>query len=313
MSHRKARVVVTGGAGFIGSHLIDRLLADDSTEVLVLDNLSRGRIANLARWQGDPRLDLVQADVRDTQSIQALLHSADLVYHLAAQSTVMGAVQERGYTFSTNVVGTFNVLTAAVHNGVKRVVFTSSREVYGEPISLPVDEESPLLAVNSYGASKVAGEAYCRAYRREFGLQTAVLRLTNVYGPRDFGRVIPHWIELARAGCELPVYGGKQVLDFVWVGQAVEALLRAGRLECPLPPINVGSGTGTRIVDLARRIGRLVDSHARLNLQPARKVEVTRFVANVERMRQILKVEPTLDPLAHLNELVPLSLGVALA
>lgn len=312
MSQSKARVVVTGGAGFIGSHLIDRLLEDNNTEVLVLDNLSRGRIANLTRWQGDPRLDLVQADVRDAQSIQALVYGADLVYHLAAQSTVMGAVQDMGYTFNTNVVGTFNVLTAAAHNGVKRVVFTSSREVYGDPISLPVDEESPLLAVNSYGASKAAGEAYCRAYRREFGLETVVLRLANVYGPRDVGRVIPHWIELARAGCELPVYGGKQVLDFVWVGQTVEALLRAGRLEGPLPPINIGSGTGTRIVDLARRIGRLMDSHARLNLQPARKVEVTRFVANVERMRQILNLEPTLDPLAHLTELVTAPVRFAL-
>ncbi|TME33210.1 MAG: SDR family NAD(P)-dependent oxidoreductase [Chloroflexi bacterium] len=191
MSQRKIRVVVTGGAGFIGSHLIDRLLADDNTEVLVLDNLSRGRLTNLARWQGNPRLDVVQADVRDAQSFQALLYGSDIVYHLAAQSTVMGAVNDLGYTFSTNVVGTFNVLTAAAHHGVRRVVFTSSREVYGEPISLPVDEESPLLAANSYGASKAAGEAYCRAFRREFGLQTAVLRLANVYGPRDFGRVIP--------------------------------------------------------------------------------------------------------------------------
>jgi nucleoside-diphosphate-sugar epimerase len=312
MSQRRSRVVVTGGAGFIGSHLIDRLLADDTTEVLVFDNLSRGRIANLARWQGNPRLDLVQADVRDAQSVHALLYGADIVYHLAAQSTVMGAFHDLGYTFTTNVVGTYNVLTAAAHHGVKRVVFTSSREVYGEPISLPVDEESPLLAANSYGASKAAGEAYCRAYRREFGLQTAVLRLANVYGPRDFGRVIPHWIELAQAGCELPVYGGKQVLDFVWVGQAVDALLRAGRLEGSVPPINIGSGTGTRIVDLARRIGRLVDSHARLNLQPARKVEVTRFVANVERMRQILKLEPPLDPLAHLVELAQAPMRVAL-
>jgi UDP-glucose 4-epimerase len=139
-----------------------------------------------------------------------------------------------------------------------------------------------------------------------------VLRLANVYGPRDFGRVIPHWIELAQAGCELPVYGGKQVLDFVWVGQAVEALLRAGRLEGSVPPINIGSGTGTRIVDLARRIGRLVDTHAHLNLQPARKVEVTRFVANVERMRQILKLEPPLDPLAHLVDLAQAPMRVAL-
>jgi UDP-glucose 4-epimerase len=188
------------------------------------------------------------------------------------------------------------------------VVFASSREVYGEPITLPVDEESPLLAVNMYGASKVASEALCRAFRRESALQTSVLRFSNVYGPRDFGRVIPSWLALAETGRELPVFGGKQVLDFLWVGQAVEALVRAGEMEGAMPPINVGSGTGTRIVDLARRIARLFETHARLNLQPARNVEVTRFIADVTRMRQILRLEPPLDPLAQLVELAPRSL-----
>src|SRR5207248_10684264 len=121
-------------------------------------------------------------------------------------------------TFSTNVVGTFNVLSSAARLGVRRVVFASSREVYGEPISLPVDEEAPLLAINSYGASKAAGEAYCRAFRREFGLQTTVLRLANVYGPRDVGRVIPLWLQHASARQDLLVYGGRQVIDFVWIG-----------------------------------------------------------------------------------------------
>src|SRR5207245_6922028 len=138
-------------------------------------------------------------------------------YHLAAQSTVMGGVTAAEYTFTTNIVGTFNVLRAAATCGVERVVFTSSREVYGEPINLPVDEDSPLLAINSYVASKVAGEAYCRAFRREFGLQVGILRLANVYGQRDIGRVIPMWIEQAMSGRELNVYGGKQVIDLVWI------------------------------------------------------------------------------------------------
>ncbi len=300
---------MTGGAGFIGSHLVDRLLTDECAEVVVLDNLSRGRLANLADWQGNPRLDVVQGDVRDCATVDELIRGADVVYHLAAQSTVMGAVQDMGYTFSTNVVGTFNVLSSAARSGVRRIVFASSREVYGEPISLPVDEESPLLAINSYGASKAAGEAYCRAFRREFGLQTAVLRFANVYGDRDIGRVIPLWVGQASRGHELTVYGGKQVIDFVWVGHAVEALLRVAKLDGPVPPINIGSGTGTRIVDLARRISRLSEAHGRLNLQPARSVEVTRFIANVERMRQLLKIEPPLDPLGQLESLVLTPVG----
>jgi UDP-glucose 4-epimerase len=295
---------VTGGAGFIGSHLTDRLLIDDSVEVVVLDNLSRGHLSNLSTWQADTRLSVVQGDVRDEVTVQELVRGADVVYHLAAQSTVMGGVLDMGYTFSTNVVGTFNVLSSAARAGVRRVVFASSREVYGEPINLPVDEESPLLAINSYGASKAAGEAYCRAFRREFGLQTAVLRLANVYGPRDEGRVIPSWVGQAIAGRELTVYGGKQVIDFVWISQVVEALVRAANLEAPLPPINIGSGTGTRIVDLARRIIRLAEAQSHLNLQPARSVEVTRFIADVDRMRQMLRIEPPLDPLANLEGMI---------
>jgi nucleoside-diphosphate-sugar epimerase len=311
MVHRPARVVVTGGAGFIGSHLVDRLLEDGQTEVVVLDNFSRGRRANLAQHDGNPQLRVVEGDVRDADLVDRVLRGAEIVYHLAAQATVMGAVRDPAYTFSTNVVGTFNVLTAAARCCVASVAFASSREVYGEPIELPVDEDSPLMPINSYGASKAAGEAYCRAVRRELGLRTVILRLANVYGPRDIGRVIPTWVEQASAGENLVVYGGKQVVDFVWIGHTVEALLRAAEGTGPLPPTNVGSGTGTRIVDLARRIARLSDRPGRVEVGPARPMEVTRYVANVERMRQLLKIEPPLDPLAHLAHLFPAVPAVA--
>jgi UDP-glucose 4-epimerase len=217
----------------------------------------------------------------------------------------VAAAQDQDYTFQTNVVGTFNVLRSAAECGIRRVLFASSCEVYGEPISLPVDENSPLLAINSFGASKVAGEVYCRAFRREFGLQTVILRLANVYGTRDVGRLIPLWLRQARSGHGLQVYGGKQVLDFVWVGNVVEALVRAGELEGSIPPINIGSGTGTRIIDLARRIARLAECQPKIQFEPARPMEVTRLIANVERMREILLIDPPLDPLANLTELLP--------
>jgi UDP-glucose 4-epimerase len=313
MHQRTDKVVVTGGAGFIGSHLVDRLLADTHAEVVVLDNLHRGRLSNLAQHADSPQLSIIQGDIRDADLVASTLRGADVVYHLAAQSTVMGAVDDLDYSFSTNVIGTFNILKAAAAEGVKRVVFASSREVYGEPIELPVDEGQPLLAINFYGASKVMGEAYCRAFRRANGLNTLILRLANAYGPRDFGRVIPLWVDQATSGQDLTVYGGKQVLDFVWVGQVVEALARAAELEGPMPPINVGSGTGTRIVDLARRIRLMAGSHSQLQLVPARAVEVVQYVARVDRMRQLLQIEPTSDPLANLPELVPTPVGVALA
>jgi UDP-glucose 4-epimerase len=168
-----------------------------------------------------------------------------------------------------------------------------------------VDEALPLLAINFYGASKVMGEAYCRAFRRAAGLDCVILRLANAYGPRDFGRVIPRWVAQAMDGKSLTVYGGKQVLDFVWVGQVVEAFIRAAHLEGTAPPINIGSGTGTRIVDLARRIRIAADSHSQIQLLPARPAEVVHFVARVDRMRQLLQVEPTSDSLAHLAEIIP--------
>ena len=310
MLQRAKRIVVTGGAGFVGSHLVDRLLAGTQAHVLVLDNLSRGQLSNLVGHIAETRLEVVHGDIRDSDTVVNALRGATLVYHLAAQSTVMGGVTAAEYTFSTNIVGTFNVLRAAAMCGVERVVFTSSREVYGEPINLPVDEDSPLLAINSYGASKVAGEAYCRAFRRELGLQTTILRLANVYGPRDFGRVIPLWVDQASAGRNLDVYGGKQVIDFVWIGQAVDALVQAAEFDGALPPNNVGSGTGTRIVDLARRIRRLADRQGHVGLQPARSMEVTRYIANVERMQQLLKIDPPLDPLAQLPKMFAAPAGV---
>src|SRR5579871_3894997 len=305
MPQRVQRIVVTGGAGFIGSHLVDRLLGSNSGEVVVFDNLSRGRFANIVQHRADVRFEFIEGDVADARAVWDALRGAHVVFHLAAQSTVMGAVKDAEYTFKSNVVGTFNVLRAATQHGVERLMFSSSREVYGEPISLPVDEDSPLLAINSYGASKLAGEAYCRAFRREFGLHVSILRLANVYGPRDFGRVIPLWIDRATAREDLYVYGGKQVVDLVWVDQVVEAIIRTVDRDAPLPPTNIGSGTGTRILDLARRIARLACGQPRIQFLAARPMEVTRFVANVERMRQMLGITPPLDPLANLPTLIP--------
>lgn len=310
MEHWAERAVVTGGAGFIGSHLVDALLAAN-TEVTVLDSFTRGRMANLAQWESDPRLRIVRADVRDLDAVRRALRDATVVYHLAAQSTVMGAARDVDYTFSTNVVGTFNVLKAAAELGARRFVFSSSREVYGEPVGLPVDESHPLLSINSYGASKVAGEALCRAFARECSLETAILRLSNVFGERDYGRVIPHWIEQARAGRDLIVYGGQQIIDFVWVGDVIQALLSAGRSDVALPPINIASGTGTKILDLARRISHLAASTGEIKVVERRSIEVSRFVGSTDRMQQLLGVSPVADSLAQLTNMIRAVAGAA--
>lgn len=306
------RVVVTGGAGFIGSHLVDRLVAEGH-DTIVIDNLHRGRMENLEGVARKHRFEFVPGDIRDVDVLRRVLTGADAVFHLAAQSRVMDASRDLDYTFTTNILGTFNLLRLAAESGVERVVFASSREVYGDPIALPVDESHPLLPINAYGATKMAGEALCRGIRRERGLQTTILRFANVYGSRDVDRLIPTWLERIAAGEDLPVYGGSQILDLVWVDQAVEALMRAWPIPVPGSAINVASGTATRILDLARRLARIAGSRSRVVLLPAREQEVTRFVGSTQRMQELLGVQPLRDPLARLEELLPSDLTAAAA
>jgi UDP-glucose 4-epimerase len=298
------QVVVTGGAGFIGSHLVDALLERTGDSVVVLDNLRRGRMSHLAAHCGNPRFRFVSGDVRDPALLAEAFRDSEIVYHLAAQANVMGAVSEPRYTFESNVVGTFNVLDAAVQCGVRRVVFTSSREAYGEPSSVPVSEDAALTAKNTYGASKVAAEAYCRTFANVFGIEAVILRFANVYGPRDADRIIPKWIDDALQGRALEVHSGRQVIDFVWVGVAVEALLRAQTADAAEFPVNVGSGVGTPIGELAARILEVTDSRSRMLVTPERGAEVRRFIADVSRLRRHLGIEPGDDPLDHLQQLV---------
>ena len=291
------RVLVTGGAGFIGAHLAAALVAAGD-EVTVLDNLRRG-----GRERTPAGTHFVEGDIRDLELLRTAMRGAERVYHLAAQSNVLGAVTDVDYSFTTNVVGTYNVLVAARDGGVARVVFSSSREAYGEVDVLPVAEDRPMNPKNAYGASKVAGEVYCRAFQSAYGLDVSVVRLANVYGPGDHGRVIPLWLDLARRGEDRELFGGEQVLDFVPIETVVEALRRAGETPLDGQAVNVGTGKGTTLRELAARVSALPGASGGLRVLPARQVEVTRFVADVTRMRRLLEIEPPQDPLVGLEAL----------
>jgi UDP-glucose 4-epimerase len=293
------RVLVTGGAGFIGSHLVDALV-ERGEEVVVLDNFKRGRIEHIERHLDAGALALITGDIRDEQTVASCMEGVELVYHLAAQSNVLGAVQDMDYSFTTNVAGTYHVLKAAANAGMRRLIFASSREVYGDPADIPVREDAQLAAKNPYGASKLAGEAYCRVWQAATGLDCMILRFANVYGSRDRDRVIPTWLRRAGAGDDLEVFGGSQLLDFIWVGHAVDALLAAATCRND-GAVNVGSGEGVPILDLGKRILEMKHGRSQLRILPARSVEVVRFVADVGRMRSVLGVEPPADPLAALS------------
>jgi UDP-glucose 4-epimerase len=295
------RTLVTGGAGFIGSHVVDRLVRDAAVEVVVLDNLHSGCTENLKdSWS---RVRFVEGDIRDLDLLCRLMQGMDTVLHLAAQSNVMGADRDIDFSFTTNVVGTFNVLRAAEHAHVARVVFTSSREVYGEPDALPVCETAPLKPKSAYGASKLAGEVYCRAFARR-SLQAVVLRLANVYGPRDEGRVIPVFIDNALQGRPLILNGGQQILDFIHVGTVTDVLRRAAYGEYVSEPVNIGSGTGIGIHDLAHLILNLVGSAASTVCMPSNPAEVVRFVADPARLYSHFGISSPKEPLFGLQDLI---------
>jgi UDP-glucose 4-epimerase len=304
------KALVTGGAGFLGSHLVDALVAAGD-EVTVLDNLHRGTLGNISRHVPARVVRFIEGDIRDYIVVREAAAGVDVVYHLAAQSNVIGAIHDPDYSFTTNVAGSYNVLKAAADSGVRRLVFASSREVYGEPESIPVFENAPLTSKNAYGASKIAGEAYCRAWQSATGLECQILRFANIYGPRDRERVIPTWLESASRGEPLVLYGGEQLIDFVWIGTAVQALIAAAGCELT-GPINVGSGMGVTLTYLAHQILKRTGSASKLNTIPARPVEVVRFVADVERMRRVLAVVPELDSLADLHVCIDVHLtGIA--
>ena len=294
-------ILITGGAGFIGSHLARRLVRDRAGSVTVLDNFHRGSIENLADYLDEVRL--LRTDVRNSAALQEALHGVDLVYHLAAQSSVMGSEADADYTFRTNVLGTFELLRAARTNGVRRVVFTSSREVYGDALRVPVSERTPLKPKNLYGASKVAGEAYCSVFSCD-GLETAVLRLANVYGPGDRDRVLPLFIERALGGQPLVLYGGQQVLDFVWIDTVIESLCKVGFGDLIPEPLNIGSGKGVTVSSVSRRVLELTGWRSQVQMVPARLVEVTGFVADITRARHALGLEQPADPLFGLAKMV---------
>ena len=296
------RVLVTGGAGFIGSHLVDRLawVEGSKNEIVVLDNLSRGKLNNLA--QSLEFIQFVEGDIRDKNLVAKLTAGVGVLYHLAAQSNVMAAEQDIGSTLSTNVWGTLNLLRAAHAARVPRVVFTSSREVYGDASSLPVPETACFKPKNAYGASKAAAEVYCRLYQAK-GLDVSILRLANVYGPRDFGRVVPIFLKRAFANEPLMVYGGTQVLDLVWVEIVIQCLLRAGQGPAMDAPVNVGSGVGTTILQLAERVLAVTESASSTQILPPRSAEVCQFVSDTRKMSRLVDVGADGDPLMHLKSL----------
>ncbi|MBN64554.1 MAG: LPS biosynthesis protein WbpP [Gemmatimonadetes bacterium] len=291
-----AQYLVTGGAGFIGSHLCRRLLASGCA-VRVLDDLSSGRRENLAALDGE--VDLVEGDLRDEALVSAALAGVDYVLHHAAVASVQTSIERPRFEQEVNAVGTLQLFEAARRAGVRRVVFAASAASYGKDPTAPKREEMLPAPESPYAISKIAGEYYARVYSSLYGLEVVCLRYFNVFGPRQdpsspYSGVISIFAERMLAGAAPTVFGdGGQSRDFVYVDNVVEANMRA----CTTPGIagrvyNIGCGRSASLLELVAALNRVLGTAIEPEFAPARPGDVRISLADITRAQRELGYEP---------------------
>jgi nucleoside-diphosphate-sugar epimerase len=289
------RAVVTGGAGFIGSNLVDRLLADGYS-VVVIDNFSSGKAHNLAHNSGNSKLTIARRDINE--DVTSDLSGADVIFHLAAIPLVQYSIEHPKEAHHANVNGMLNILMCAHKAGVKRIVFASSASVYGDQEKLPFVEDMTPNPMSPYAAHKTMGEYYCKLLKQMHGMETICLRFFNVYGPRhdpssNYACLIPRSIVRTLKGEPIIVYGdGKQTRDFVYVGDVVDAAIKAAltqNKECFGNVMNIATGRETSVLEIANEI--MSHKKSIIDFQPARQ-EPRRNVASVEKAQKILEWTP---------------------
>ncbi|MEZ4668949.1 MAG: SDR family oxidoreductase [Anaerolineae bacterium] len=291
--------VVTGGAGFIGSHIAERLL-NDGHSVHIVDNFFSGKISNLARLSGD--FHVHQVSITDLSSMRTLFAGVDTVFHHAALASVTQSVDDPLLNHEYNVTGTLNVLLAARDTGVRRVVFAASSAAYGDisdEYKLETMRPSP---TSPYGTAKVTGEYYCQVFSRVYDLETVCLRYFNVFGPRQdpqsqYAAVIPLFITALLQGNSPTIYGdGLQSRDFVYVENVVHANLLAA--ESPAANgqiINVAIGNHINLLELLKRINNILGTNIQPQHMPERTGDIKHSCADITKARQVLNYRPIVD------------------
>lgn len=293
------KFLVTGGAGFIGSHIAEALAKKG--EVLAYDNLSVGKRENVPE-----ECTLMVGDLLDTKKLSDAMEDVDVVLHNAAFVSIRGSFERLVDDINVNCIGTLNVLNAAVKKNVKKVVFASSMAVYGEPKYLPVDENHPLIPISPYGLSKVRGEMYCKAFQEKYGMKTVVLRYFNTYGvrqtPSSYVGVISTFIDNALHKRPLTIFGyGTQTRDFVWVKDVVSANISAATTDVQ-GIFNVGSGIEMSI----NQVADLVISHlgGEKIHSDLPEGEIKRIAANTSNAKKYLRYAPQSNLKKTMPELI---------
>jgi UDP-glucose 4-epimerase len=294
-------VLVTGGAGFIGSNLV-RALLERGDRVRVIDNFSTGHRANLADVIAE--IEIVEGELRSFERVHVATKGVEIVFHEGALPSVPRSVQDPLTTNAVNVEGTLNILLAARDADVRRVVFASSSSVYGNGLELPRRESQPTSPISPYAVSKLAAETYCTSVSRVYGdqLETISLRYFNVFGPRQdptsqYAAVVPRFISAVAAGKPLTIYGdGTQSRDFTFVANVVDANLLAADAEGVSGSIvNIATGRQLSVNDLAETIGRILDLPVATEFLPSRPGDVRDSWADVSEAKRLLGYEPRID------------------
>jgi UDP-glucose 4-epimerase len=293
------RALVTGGGGFIGSNLIDRLLRDGH-EVRALDNFATGHRENLVGSMDE--LDLIEGDIQSYERVHNAVRGCDVVFHLAALPSVPRSIQDPLTSNASNVIGTLNVLLASRDEGVRRVVFASSSSLYGANPGLPKREDMATLPIAPYAVSKLAAEGYCRTFFNVYGLETVALRYFNVFGPRQdplsqYSAVIPKFIGAALDGEPSVIHGdGEQSRDFTYIDNAISANLLAAMAEGIGGEVfNVACGERTSLNALVAEIAEITGTQIESTHTDPRQGDVLHSLADISKAEELLGYEPSVD------------------
>jgi UDP-glucose 4-epimerase len=295
-----SRAVVIGGAGFLGSHIVDQLLSTDISEVVVLDNFVRGTRANLREAATDPRVRVVEGTIEDRTLVGSLLEEGDAVFHLAAL-WLHECVNDPRRAIEVNAVGTYNVIEAAVRRGARKVVFSSSASVYGDAVFSPMTEEHPFNNRTMYGATKIAGEQFFRAAYQQSRLDYVGLRYMNIYGPRmdELGvyvSVIIKVLDRIAQGMPPVIFGdGSQSYDFVHVDDVARANILALQSDASDDFFNIGTGVKTTIAELVSKLLEITGSDLQPEFRPQEQMFVTHRVGSTEHAQRRLGFRAEVD------------------
>lgn len=305
------KLLITGGAGFIGSHLCDKYVKEGHT-VICLDNFLNGNLTNIRALLDYRNFKLINGDIRDYSLLESIVRDVDVIMNLAAQVHVDRSYVEPRLTYDINVMGTQNILEVARLHDVKKIIQASTSEVYGSAQYVPIDELHPLCAPHPYGASKIAADRMCYAYIKTYGMDICILRLFNTFGPRQrdlgYGGVISIFTRRVLNNVPPIIYGdGRQTRDYTFVADAVKAYdLLLNHKEPITEPVNVGNGTELAIVDIANKIIKECGKSgviSPVHIEP-RMGEVKRLIANAQKAKELLGWSPQYEFDKGLREFV---------